>query len=147
MRHALLLTSLAAVLSACDALSGGDPVAYAHLPEREALRVPTAGTTVIRSDPEWTAFWQTFAGRESAVPAVDFSRQTVAVVTYGQDVGCRHAVETVMSVERESGAVEAHLRELPFLGHCRGGVYPNDVVVIDARLGADEALRFVGRRP
>jgi hypothetical protein len=141
-----LLTAFA--LAGCDVFYGGEAVPFSRVERIDHLRVQVSGTTVIRDQSSWEAFWQQH-GEKTPAPSVDFQRETVFGVFYGGAFhsGCRSAVEVIRDVNRSGGTVEIRIGPLPDLGPCDAVVYPLDVVVADVPPSQVLDVRFRGHLP
>jgi hypothetical protein len=134
------------VLAGCGVFGSDEAVPFSDFEQADALYVPVARTAVIKDQPSWVAFWQQHGG-EAQVPPVDFERQTVFGVFYGQQGGCTSKVDVVRSIHHGRSALEVAVGPLPDLGLCRAIVYPLDVVVADVPPSQVHKVTFVGKMP
>lgn len=134
--------------ASCDRVFKDDsPVllSFENLEEAEYLRVEEPGTSVFRDGAAWATFWE--AHSTMAVPSVDFDREMLIAVLWGEGYsGCSNSVEAIsrVSVIPVSSRIVVEIGELPFLGPCDALVYPLQVIRVERR---DHTVTFAGEVP
>ena len=115
MRRTLFLPFLVALLAsflwtACDlfqADSEGRSLSFQPIEKARRLDVPEVKTAVFRTETQWRDFWNRRVAMEGGMkpppPSVDFGRQMVVGLFWGQRSGCSTTVEAVQKVTEETG--------------------------------------------
>jgi len=119
------------------------PIGFQYLPDFENFYVTTPAVVFIRDEASWLDLWETTwtesdANGKTPPPDVDFSRDMVLAVFYGEGYsGCDQRVELIEAIEEtcplacDNNLVRVRLRELPDdLGACRQALAPLSMVVL-----------------
>ncbi len=128
------------------------PVDFQNVPNAGGFRIPTKGTSVIRTDSAWSACWNSFwsitdgQGNKTAPPAVDFSKNMVVAIFYGYGTytGCHDTVDVIQAINTNGSTITVTIGTLPSLGDCRAFVGPIQMVTIPQ---SQATVQFTGEIP
>ena len=89
------------------------PVSFQTIAKGNHSGIDESAQIVIRSQPDWTKFWQKHSAVETnpqAAPAIDLSKEVVVAIFLGKRPSGGYAVE-ITSVERSDGILTVIFRE------------------------------------
>ncbi len=115
------------------------PIAFQEVDsgKYDCFYIPDSGTTVICSESLWVSYWQqywlcTSDGRtKTPPPGVDFSRDIVLAVHYGEGYsGCRNRVDVIRNIYLMKDTIHVAIDRLPSPGVCLAWIRPLQMVTI-----------------
>lgn len=113
------------------------PVNFVDMVEAGNFFIPEAGRQIIKTAENWRLLWEKYwnqysgDGQKTDPPDVDFNRDIVVVLTWGQGYsGCANNVKAVQKVERAGDTLKIVVGPLPSLGPCDMKLAPVQMIRI-----------------
>ncbi len=120
----------------------GTPLTFEAVVEANGLRIEEPGTSVIRNQSSWQAFWGTYTSQ--APPEVDFSQKMVIGVFWGAGYsGSQNRVEAITTIEAYRNRVEVNVGPIP-VDYSLAIKYPIELILVDHY---DSRVVFNGKVP